>query len=68
MWQNVESVKRSGNHSLWLNGSDFVLQRGLEPHLLVSTVTVHRAGVGGDLLLHIGSRDFDQLIEISPDL
>ena len=29
---------------------------------------MHRAGVGGDALLNIGSRDLERLIEISPDL
>ena len=63
----VESVKRSGNHSLWLNGPDFLLQKGLEPQPSVSTVTVLWAGIGGDPLLNIGSKSLDQLIEISPD-
>ena len=61
-------VKQSGSHSLWLNGPKFLPQRGLEPQPSVSTVTVHRAGVGGDPLLNIGSRDLDRLIEILPDL
>ena len=63
----VESFKWSGSHSLWLNGPDFLLQRGLEPQPFVSTVTMHKAGVGGDPLLNIGSRGLDRLIEISPD-
>ena len=41
----VKSVKWSGSHSLWLNGPDFLLQKGLEPQPSVFTVTVHRAGV-----------------------
>ena len=64
----MESVKWSGSDSLWLNGPDFLLQKGLEPQPFVSTVIVHRAGVGGDPLLNIGSRGLDRLIEISPDL
>ena len=63
-----ESVKWPGSHSLWLNGPDFLLQKGLEPQPFVSTVTVHRASVGGDPLFNIGSRGLDRLIEISPDL
>ena len=64
----VESVKRSGSHSFWLNGPEFLLQKELEPQPSVSTVTVHRAGGGRDPLLNINSRDLDRLIEISPDL
>ena len=64
----VESINRSGSHSLWLNGPDFLLQKVLEPQPSVSTVTLHWAGVVGDPLLNIGSRDLDRLIEISPDL
>ena len=52
----VESVKRSSSHSLWLSVPDFLLQRGLEPQPLVSTVIVHGTGVGGNRLLNIGSR------------
>ena len=63
----VESVKWFGSHSLFLNGPDFLLQKGMEPQPFVSTVTVHRVGVGGDPLLKIGSRGLDRLIEISPD-
>ena len=44
----VGIVKRSGSHSLWLNGPDFLLQRDLKSQPSVSTVTVHRAGVGED--------------------
>ena len=65
---HVESVKWSGSHSLCLNEPDFLLQKGLKPQPFVSTVTVHRAGVGGNPLLNIGSRDLDRLIEISLDL
>ena len=64
----MESVKWSGSHSLWLNGPDFLLQKGLELQPFVSTVTVHMAGVGGDPLLNIGSRGLDPLVEISPGL
>ena len=64
----VESVKWSVSHLFWPNGPNFLLQKGLEPQPSVSTVTVHRAGVGGDPLLNIGSRGLDRLIEISPDL
>ena len=64
----VESVKRYGSHSFWLNGPYFLLQKNLEPQPSVSTATVHRAGVGGDPLLNIGNRGLDRLIEISPDL
>ena len=55
----VESVKWSGSHSLWLNGPDFLLQKSQEPQPFVSTVTMHRAGVGGDPSLSIGSRGLD---------
>ena len=64
----MESVKRSGSHSLWLNGPDFLQRKGLEPQPSVSTVTMYRAGVGGDPLLDIGCKGLDRLIEISPDL
>ena len=37
----VESSNWSGSHSLWLNGPEFLLQKGLEPQPLISTVTVH---------------------------
>ena len=64
----MESVEWFGSHTPWLNGPDFLLQRDLEPQPLVFTATVHRAGVGGNPLLNVGSRDLDRLIEISPDL
>ena len=64
----MESVKWSDSHKLRLKGPDFLLQKGLEPQPSVSTITVHRAGVGGDPLSNIGSRGLDRLIEISPDL
>ena len=64
----VENAKWSGSHSLWLDEPDVLLQKGLEPQSFVSTVTVHRAGVGGDPMLNIGSRGLKQLIEISPDI
>ena len=64
----VESVKWSSSHSLWLKGPDFLLQKGVEYQPYVSSVTEHRASVGGDPLQNIGSRGLDRLIEISPDL
>ena len=64
----VESVKRSVSHSLWLNGPEFLMQKGLDPQPSVSTVTVHGAGVGIDPLLNTGCRSLDRLVEISPDL
>ena len=51
-----------------LTDPTFCCKKGQEPQPSVSTVTVHRAGVGGDPLSNIGCRDLDRLIEISPDL
>ena len=51
----VESVKWSGSHSLWLNGPDLLLRKGLEPQPFVPTV--RKADVGGDP--YIGSRGLD---------
>ena len=68
MKTSVGSVKRFGGHSLWLNRPDYLVQRGLEPRPLASTVTIHRAGFGGNPLFSIGCRDLDRLVGISPNL
>ena len=64
----IKSVKKSGGHSRWLAGPDFLWQGSLKPTPLLPEVVINKTNVDEEPLSKIMKTGLNCLVEISLDL